>query len=71
MRYRLADAVDFNPTERLPKGTTAKKVSMDKLSPFCRDVPAWEVAPYGGGAKFRNGDTIMARITVPPLQVVV
>jgi type I restriction enzyme S subunit len=63
MMVRLADAVDFNPTERLAKGTFAKKVSMDKLVPFARDIPAWEVAPYGGGAKFRNGDTIMARIT--------
>jgi type I restriction enzyme S subunit len=63
MRARLADVVDFNPAERLPKGTAAKKVSMDKLSPFARDIPAWEVAPYGGGAKFCNGDTIMARIT--------
>jgi type I restriction enzyme S subunit len=63
MMYRLADAVAFNPTERLPKGTVAKKVSMDKLSPFTRDVPAWESEPYGGGSKFRNGDTIMARIT--------
>jgi type I restriction enzyme S subunit len=41
----------------------AKKISMDKLSPFTRDVPAWENEPYSGGAKFRNGDTIMARIT--------
>jgi type I restriction enzyme S subunit len=63
MRFRLTDAVEFNPTERLPKGTIAKKVSMDKLSPFSRDIPFWEVAPYGGGTKFRNGDTIMARIT--------
>ena len=63
MRYRLADAVEFNPTERLPKGTIAKKVSMDKLSPFTRNIQSWEVIPYGGGTKFRNGDTIMARIT--------
>jgi type I restriction enzyme S subunit len=60
---RLSEAVIFNPTERLPKGTIAKKVGMDKLQPFVREVPAWEVEPYGGGTKFRNGDTIMARIT--------
>ncbi|GHU52844.1 hypothetical protein AGMMS49975_09510 [Clostridia bacterium] len=63
MRYKLSDVVEFNPTERLLKGTTAIKVSMDKLSPFTRDIPSWEVLPYNGGAKFRNGDTIMARIT--------
>jgi type I restriction enzyme S subunit len=36
---------------------------MDKLQPFCRDVPAYEFEMYSGGTKFRNGDTIMARIT--------
>ena len=36
---------------------------MDKLQPFCRDVPDFEEEEYSGGAKFRNGDTIMARIT--------
>jgi type I restriction enzyme S subunit len=60
---RLGEVIIFNPTERLPKGTVAKKVAMDKLQPFVRDISAWEIEPYGGGAKFRNGDTIMARIT--------
>ena len=36
---------------------------MDKLQPFCRDIPEYELAPFTGGTKFRNGDTIMARIT--------
>jgi len=60
---KLSEVVIFNPSERLPKETLAKKVAMDKLQPFVRDIPAYEIAPYGGGAKFRNGDTIMARIT--------
>jgi len=60
---RLCEAINFNPTERLPKGTLAKKVAMDKLQPFTRDISVYEVEPYNGGAKFRNGDTIMARIT--------
>ena len=60
---KLNDAVIFNPTERLPKGTHAKKVAMDKLQPFVRDIYTWETEPYNGGAKFRNNDTIMARIT--------
>jgi type I restriction enzyme S subunit len=60
---KLSEAVIFNPSELLPKGTSAKKVAMDKLQPFVRDIPTYEIAPYGGGAKFRNGDTIMARIT--------
>lgn len=60
---KLSEYVDINPREMLSKGTTAKKVSMDKLQPFCRDIPDYELAEYSGGAKFRNGDTIMARIT--------
>ena len=33
------------------------------LQPFTKDVFQYELQPYNGGAKFRNGDTIMARIT--------
>ena len=36
---------------------------MDKLQPFCRDIYAYEVTEFKGGTKFKNGDTIMARIT--------
>ena len=60
---KLGDIVEFNPTERLPKGAIAKKISMDMLQPFTKDIFQYELQPYNGGAKFRNGDTIMARIT--------
>ena len=60
---KLKDIADFNPRESLAKGTVAKKIAMDKLQPFCRDVPGYELEPFSGGTKFRNGDTIMARIT--------
>ncbi len=36
---------------------------MDVLQPFCRDVRSYELTTFHGGTKFRNGDTIMARIT--------
>lgn len=60
---KLNDIADFNPRESLAKGVVAKKVAMDKLQPFCRDIPGYELEPFSGGTKFRNGDTIMARIT--------
>jgi type I restriction enzyme S subunit len=41
----------------------AKKVGMEHLQPFTRDIPAYELSPFKGGSKFRNGDTLMARIT--------
>ena len=61
--YKFCDIVQFNPTERIAKGTLAKKVAMDKLTPYCREVSGYEVEAFTGGTKFRNGDTIMARIT--------
>lgn len=60
---KLKDIADFNPRESLAKGVVAKKLAMDKLQPFCRDIPGYELEPFSGGTKFRNGDTIMARIT--------
>ena len=60
---KLADIAEFNPRESLRKGELAKKIAMDKLQPFCRDIPGYEMEPFTGGTKFRNGDTIMARIT--------
>lgn len=60
---RLLEYIEVNPKEVLSKGTVARKISMDKLQPFCRDIPEYELAEFSGGTKFRNGDTIMARIT--------
>ena len=60
---KLSEIAHINPKESIGKGITAKKVPMDKLQPFCRDIPEFILEEYKGGAKFRNGDTIMARIT--------
>ena len=62
-KYKLSDFIDFNPTVSLKKGTVARKITMDKLVPHSRDIYDWVFEPYSGGAKFQNGDTIMARIT--------
>lgn len=60
---KLSDIASFNPKESISKGAIAKKVPMDKLQPFCRDIPEYIFEAFKGGTKFRNGDTIMARIT--------
>lgn len=60
---KLEDAIDFNPTEKLVKNTYAKKIGMDKLYPFYKYIDSFEYEKYSGGAKFINGDTIVARIT--------
>ena len=60
---KLSEIADINPRESIGKGVVAKKVPMDKLQPFCRDVPEFVLEEYKGGTKFKNNDTIMARIT--------
>lgn len=63
LEKRMDEIAVFNPRESIQKGIIAKKVAMDKLQPFCRDVPGFVMETFSGGTKFRNGDTIMARIT--------
>ena len=62
-KLKISSFIEINPREILNKGVLAKKVGMDKLQPFCRDIVEYEIVKYSGGVKFRNGDTIMARIT--------
>lgn len=63
LEKRMEEIAEFNPRESIKKGVIAKKVAMDKLQPFCRDIPGYDMEAFTGGTKFRNGDTIMARIT--------
>lgn len=62
-KKKLSDIADFNPRETIKKGAIAKKIPMDVLRPFYRDIPYYVEECFSGGTKFRNGDTIMARIT--------
>ena len=62
-KVKLKDVVEINPKESIKKGTFLKKIAMDKLKPFCRDITDYEVTEFNGGSKFRNEDIIMASIT--------
>ena len=62
-KKKLSDIADFNPRETIKKGAIAKKIPMDVLRPFYRDISYYVEECFSGGTKFRNGDTIMARIT--------
>ncbi|KHF29984.1 EcoKI restriction-modification system protein HsdS [Paenibacillus sp. P1XP2] len=55
--------MDINPFYSIRKGTLAKKISMADLEPFTRKITNYEVAEFNGGSKFKNGDTLVARIT--------
>lgn len=59
----ISDIAEINPRESISKGSTAKKIPMDVLQPFTRDIPSYQMEEFKGGTKFRNMDTIMARIT--------
>lgn len=59
----LGVIADINPRETLKKSTTAKAVAMDCLLSFTRKVAGYQTKEFGGGSKFRNGDTLLARIT--------
>ena len=60
---KVRDFIEFNPKESLKKGELATKVTMDKLLPFEKFISSMEQAPFSGGSKFKNGDTLLARIT--------
>ena len=62
-KKKFSDIADFNPRETIKKGAIAKKIPMDVLRPFYRDIPYYVEECFSGGTKFRNEDTIMARIT--------
>ncbi|MDM2959340.1 restriction endonuclease subunit S [Citrobacter sp. CK202] len=55
--------IEFNPSEPLRKGTEAPYIEMASL-PTIGYWPKHPVLrPFGSGMRFRNGDTLLARIT--------
>ncbi|AQY21173.1 restriction endonuclease subunit S [Riemerella anatipestifer] len=59
----IGEFIDFNPSEKLQKNTTAKKIPMDKLGTFERKIKGFELSEYKSGPKFKNKDTLLAKIT--------
>lgn len=59
----LGKVIRFNPSESIRNGALAKKISMEKLTAFQKKISGFEIAPYSSGPKFRNGDTLLAKIT--------
>ena len=62
-KLQIGKAISFNPTESISKGKVAKKIPMGSLTEFQRKINSFEYCKYKSGPKFRNGDTIMAKIT--------
>jgi len=59
----LADTFDINPTRKLSKGAMASYLDMASLATSGHCVEAPIDREVGSGAKFQNGDTLLARIT--------
>lgn len=62
-RMKIKDAFLVNPPERLQKGDAAKKISMECIDAHRKKIVRYFEEPFNGGTKFRNGDTLFARIT--------
>lgn len=60
---KAKDFMEFNPKESVKKGTLVKNVPMDKIEPNTKEISNFDETEFKGGVKFRNGDTLMARIT--------
>lgn len=63
-KIRLDQIIDFNPRRIIKKGTTAPFVEMAGIPEGNRDISyTFQKEFNGSGSKFRNGDTLFARIT--------
>jgi type I restriction enzyme S subunit len=60
---RVDVAFSLNPAVDLKRGSLAPFVDMASVRPFTRDVYSDREKPFTGGAKFIDGDVLMARIT--------
>lgn len=64
MEYKkLDEIIEFNPRENIAKKQLVKKISMDNLECFTKYIKSYCLEEYNSGMKFRNGDTLLARIT--------
>lgn len=59
----IGNIINFNPRENIPINQIAKKIPMETLAPFSKYISSYTLTNFNGGTKFRNGDTLFARIT--------
>lgn len=64
---RLSEYFDLNPKYPKPSEAVPVYVDMQKLPTSSMSIANWETREAKGGARFMNGDTLIARIT-PCLQ---
>lgn len=59
----LDQLLEFNPKSATPSEPEPVYVDMQKLPVRGMSISSWDHRPARGGARFRNGDTLLARIT--------
>lgn len=59
----LDNAVDVNPSRKLARGILAPYLDMGQMPTDGHAPSAWVEREAGSGARFTNGDTLVARIT--------
>ena len=62
-KKQLQEIAFLRPTETLKKGDIAPNIPMANIKEFQRDVVKIDYSEFRGGTKFRNGDTLLAKIT--------
>ncbi|MFS9320094.1 restriction endonuclease subunit S [Streptococcus infantis] len=62
-KKQLQEIAFLKPTENLKKGDIAPNIPMANIKEFQRDVVKIDYGEFRGGTKFRNGDTLLAKIT--------
>ena len=60
---QLSSFMDFNPSTPLKKGSECIKIGMEHLTPNGKKISDWERSSFNSGTKFKNRDTLVARIT--------
>ena len=60
---RLDEVFEINPRRVVPKGAIAPYVDMQSLPTTGHAPEHWTFREAGSGARFKNGDTLLARIT--------
>lgn len=59
----LPEVVEVNPTYRLKRGEEAPYLAMKNVPTDAARAEDWYLRDYTSGARFMNGDTLVARIT--------
>lgn len=59
----LEKYIEFNPSESIKKGEVVSYVEMADLQQNSMNISGIIQRPFSSGSKFKNGDTLLARIT--------